>query len=755
MYPSMKSNNTQVLGNANPDMLDQVDLQQYWLVLKRRWKPAVAIFATTLAAASGLAAMQKPTYTSTGKLLLRTNRIPALTGLGNESVTGGSQSGLGSLGQLTQQSSPLRTETETLMSRPMLERTIQALNLRDSNGQLIKPEDLAKQVKVKDVAGADVLKVSYTDRNAKRAAAVINQLMQEYIKTNIAATRSEATAAREFIAQELPKTEAVVQQADAGLREFKERSGLADLSSEERMLSTSLGDIENQITRARTDLTEIASRYGSLQGKLGMGTDQALAAGSLSQSTGVQQSLSQWQQLQSQLELERTKLQDSHPRVQDLIQKEAALRQILQQRVNQTVAGQSVSPQSLSMGEIKQTLIKDYIGAEITRSSLVNRLTALDSARVTYRQRLNLLPRLEQQQRELQRRLEVAQGTYASLLKRWQEVQLAERQTVGTARLIEQATPALHPAGSAKTMMLGVGALLGALLASATILGLELADRSIKTVKEARDLFGYPWLGTIPFWGNPARANRQIGQVPTLPVRDMPRSLVSAAYRMLQANLRFLNLDGTLKSVVITSTVAKEGKSTVAANLAATMAQLGRRTLLIDADLHHPTQNQIWDLDNQEGLSNIIIGQIHFKQAVHTVMENLDVLPAGAMPPNPLAILDSARMAKLIKGLEEAYDFVIIDAPPLVVEAEALTLGRLANGVLLVARPGLLPSDGAKTAKELLNQSGQNVLGLVVNSAVLEPDTYRNAYYSREYHNTPSHNTPGHNTPGRTPAAID
>jgi polysaccharide biosynthesis transport protein len=733
----MKSQNPQVhpqnLGHTASDNLDQVDLQQYWLVLKRRWKPAALIFASTLVAAAAYATTQKPTYTSSGKMLLRTNRVPSLTGLGSDGGPGGSpqMNSLGSLGQLTQQSSPIRTETETLLSGPVLDRTIRALNLRDSKGKFVTAEDLAKKVKVKDVPGADVIKISYTDRNAKKASAIVNQLMAEYIKTNIAATRSEATAAKEFIAQELPKTEAVVQQSDAALREFKERSGLADLASEERLLSSSLGDIETQITRTRTELTEIGSRYGSLQGKLGMGTDQALVAGALSQSPGVQQGLAQWQQMQSQLELERTKLQDNHPKIQDLAQKEAALRQILQERILQTSAGQGVAAQNLSMGEIKQSLIKDYIAAEINRSSLSNRLNALNTARVAYRQRLSLLPRLEQQQRELQRRLEVAQSTYASLLKRGQEVQLAERQTVGTARLIEPAIPAIKPGSSNKPLLMGAGALLGALLASATILGLELADRSIKTVKEARDIFGYPWLGTIPFWGNPVQAKRQMHLVPSLPVRDMPRSLVSAAYRMLQANLRFLNLDGDLKSVVITSSVPKEGKSTIAANLAATMAQLGRRTLLIDADLHHPTQHRIWQGHNDAGLSDIIIGQNHFRDAVQPVMENLDLLPAGSMPPNPLAILDSNRMHKLIKGLEEAYDFVIIDAPPLVVEAEALTLGHLSHGILLVARPGLVPADGAKTAKELLNQSGQRVLGLVVNSAVMEPDTYRNAYYDR------------------------
>jgi polysaccharide biosynthesis transport protein len=119
-------------------------------------------------------------------------------------------------------------------------------------------------------------------------------------------------------------------------------------------------------------------------------------------------------------------------------------------------------------------------------------------------------------------------------------------------------------------------------------------------------------------------------------------------------------------------------------------------------------------------------------------MPNLDLLTAGAMPPTPLAILDSNRMAKLIKGLETVYDMVIIDAPPLIVEAEALTLGRLAQGTLLVARPGLLPTAAAKATKELLSQSGQTVLGMVINSALLEPEAYRHSYYDRDYRHEPA-----------------
>jgi polysaccharide biosynthesis transport protein len=726
-------------------MLEQVDLQSYWLGIKRRWKPAVGVFAATLALAGAAASTQKPSYTVSSKVLLRSDRLPGLTGLGNGNG-GESGGGLGSITHLTQQSSPIRTESEMLLSNRLLERTVKALQLKDKAGQLLTPESLASGFKIKEVSGADVLKVTYTDRDPKRAAAILNQLMKEYLQSNIAENRTEAAAAHEFIAQELPKTEAVVHQADEALRAFKERSGIANLESEERLVSAGLGEIEGQITRTRTELSEANSRYGSLQDKLGMSAQQALTAGSLSQATGVQQALLQLQQLQSQLELERTRLQADHPTMINLAEKEAALKQLLSQRIGQAVGNQSVSSQSLSLGELKQGLVKEYIGSEVSQSSLAERMNALNSARSAYRSRLSLLPRLEQEQRDLQRRLEVAQSTYATLLKKLQEVQITERQTVGTARLIESATVPTEPTGSTKNLFWILGGLMGTALGLSTVLLLEARDPSLKTIKDVRNLLGYAWLGTIPFFGKPTRplARNARRTVPLLPVRDMPRSVVSAAYRMLQANLRFISLDGALKSVVISSAVPQEGKSTIAANLAVAMAQLGRRTLLIDADLYHPSQHQIWQLPNGEGLSNLVVEQSEARHVIHSVMDNLDVLPSGLLPPNPLAILDSQRLANLVKTLSSDYDFVVIDSSPLLVEAAALSVAKLADGLVLVARPGVLDSHSAKTAKELLQQSGQRVLGLVINSAVLAGEPSPSPYY--DYQDTPA--------PAPLPAAL-
>lgn len=276
--------------------------------------------------------------------------------------------------------------------------------------------------------------------------------------------------------------------------------------------------------------------------------------------------------------------------------------------------------------------------------------------------------------------------------------------------------------------------MLGILVAGATVVILEVKDTSIKTLKEALDLFGYTLLGVIPALNKKSipRGKDKEWTVPELPVINNPYSPISEAYRMLQANLKFLSSDKALKVIVVTSSVSKEGKSTVSANLAAAIAQLERRVLLVDADMRRPLQHHIWELTNAAGLSDVIVGQAEFKAAVTQVMPNLDVLPSGVIPPNPLALLDSKRMASLVEYFSEHYDFVIIDAPPLVLAADALTLGKMADGVLLVARPGVGNSASAASAKQLLEQSCQNVLGLVVNGVSLENEHYAKEYFAEE-----------------------
>ncbi|HEY9300260.1 MAG TPA: polysaccharide biosynthesis tyrosine autokinase, partial [Phormidium sp.] len=300
---------------------------------------------------------------------------------------------------------------------------------------------------------------------------------------------------------------------------------------------------------------------------------------------------------------------------------------------------------------------------------------------------------------------------------------------VGNAMIIEEANVPGKPADSKKKLFVIAGFAAGVMVYVVIAFLVDLADPTLKTAKELRQIFKYTVLGMIPSWQKrlifPIPMKKQDEKV-KLAVKDAPHSIISETYRMLQANLKFLSPDRELKVIVVTSTVSKEGKSTVSANLAVAMAQLGQRVLLIDGDMHHPMQHHIWNLTNAAGLSDVIVGQADINTVVKGVMDNLDVLPCGVIPPNPLALLDSKRMASLIADFSEDYNFVIIDTPPLVLVADALTLGKVADGVLLVARPGVVDTVSASASKGFLVQSGQNVLGIVVNGIVVEnePDSY-------------------------------
>lgn len=705
-----------------------LDFKKFWLILKRRWLPAAAIFSCVVAGATVVASLQDPEYEAQGKLLFKkSNQTSSVTGLGTE---------IGELDALASKSNPLNTEIEIIRSIPFIQKTISALDLKNEKGAPLKPQALAGKIQLEIIPLTDVLELTYQSTDPEEAAAVVNKIMSLYIENNVTTNRSEAVAAGEFIAKQLPRTEATVRQAEIALRQFKEQNQVVSLEEEEKSAVAVIKQLESDITNTQAELADANARSAMLQRQVGMNSQQAIATDSVANDEGVQKVLAEYQQVESDLAVQQTRFVDTHPTIQALKDRRDALKALLQNRVSSSLGSQAqVSNESLQMGQIKQKLTEDFVKSEVDRLGLNNRLTSLSNARSAYKQRVNILPRLEQQQRELERRLNAAQSTYEILLKKLQEVRVAENQNMGNARIIQFALVPENASTRDKLLILALGNLAALVLAIATIFILEISDTSIKTLKQARELFGYTLLGSIPYFGKKVshRRKNQEFNIPELPVINIPRSPISEAYRMLQANLKFLSSDKALKVITVTSSVPKEGKSTVSANLAAAVAQLGRKVLLVDADMRHPLQHHIWELTNAAGLSDVIVGQAEFESVVTEVMPKLDVLSAGVIPPNPMALLDSKRMASLIDYFSNHYDFVVIDAPPLVLAADAVTLGKMTDGVLLIARPGVVDSTSAAAAKESLERSGQNVLGVVVNGVILEnePDSY--FYYAKGY----------------------
>jgi capsular exopolysaccharide synthesis family protein len=712
---------------------EQIDFQKYWLVLKRRWLPATAVFGIIVGLATLAAFSQKPIYQGEGKLLLKVDRSSSLTGLKNE---------IGEMAPIGEKTNPLSTEAEIISSLPIAQKTVQALDLRDKKGKFIDATSFAKSYQVKPVTGTDILAISYQDNNPKMAAAVVNKIMEVYLQDHILNNRAKATAAREFIVKQLPTVEATVSQADVALRKFKEDNKVIALEEEASKAVEVMSILDTRISQTQASLADATAKSTSLRNQIGLNSQEAVAVTSLSQSPGIQEVLKKLQEVQSQLAIERTRFLDTAPTVTSLQQKEEALKALLQGRVDQSLGTQQQVPRdNLQNGELKQKLTADLVESEAERSGWADQLTVLYNAQAAYKKRSSIMPQLEQTQRELERRVKVSQTTYETLLNKLQEAQVAENQNIGNARVVATAVVPNKPSGPSKKKYLIGGILGGTMLSVATAFLLDLVDKSVKTLKEAKELFGATLLGVIPAFGKSGKTRRPVGDlegiVSRMVARDMPRSPMGQAYQMLQANLKFLSSDKQLKAIVITSSVPKEGKSEVSANLAAAMAQVGRKVLLVDADMRHPSQHHLWELTNSVGLSNVLVGEADFNIAVQKVMPGLDILPAGVIPPNPVALLDSKRMASLMETFSKNYDFVIVDTPPLAGIADAPIVGKMADGILLVVRPGVVDSASAKAAKEFLASSGQNVLGLVANGVLIknEPDSY--FYYVNEEYTTP------------------
>ncbi len=196
-----------------------------------------------------------------------------------------------------------------------------------------------------------------------------------------------------------------------------------------------------------------------------------------------------------------------------------------------------------------------------------------------------------------------------------------------------------------------------------------------------------------------------------------PRSPVSEAYRTLRTNLSFFSLDDPIRSLVVTSAAADEGKDTMIANLAVTMAQSGRRTLLVDCDLRRPSLHTLFELQSEPGLTNQILGEIDDLPMQEAGVDNLWLLASGPIPPNPADMLGTKRIDEIIAALVEQYDIVLFDAPPVTAVTDAAVLGVKVDGVLLVVNAGKTRRDQAERAKELLEKANVRIIGAALANA--------------------------------------
>ena len=213
-----------------------------------------------------------------------------------------------------------------------------------------------------------------------------------------------------------------------------------------------------------------------------------------------------------------------------------------------------------------------------------------------------------------------------------------------------------------------------------------------------------------------------------------PKSRTSEAFRTLRTNIQFSSLDKELRSIVVTSSGSGEGKSTVMANLAITMAESGKKVILVDCDLRKPSIHKKMGISNSVGLTNIIVQGVKKEECVvKTAVNDLFVLTSGPIPPNPAELLGSKKMRAFIEELEGEYDLVLIDAPPVLAVTDAQILSTIVDGVIFVASYGEAQKNAVVDAKQLIDKVGGKILGIVFNKVPDESYGYYGKYYKGYY----------------------
>lgn len=222
-------------------------------------------------------------------------------------------------------------------------------------------------------------------------------------------------------------------------------------------------------------------------------------------------------------------------------------------------------------------------------------------------------------------------------------------------------------------------------------------------------------------------------------VKDNPKSPISEAYRTLRTNIEFSNFDNDINTILVTSSGPQEGKSTTAANLALSVAETGKKVLLIDCDLRKPSIHKNFNISNNKGISNLLIGQFNFDDAAQMYGENLYILTSGTIPPNPSEMLSSKKMKTFLEEAKKNFDFIILDTPPVIAVTDAQLLSTMVGGVLLVIASGQAEILAVQKTKELLELVKANIIGVVLNKAqVNNGKNYGYYHYNYEESNSKS-----------------
>lgn len=721
----------------------EFNLGEWLQVLRRRWLLIAAACAIGLGAAAAHYAMTPPLYQATAVLQIERRSLTPLVGSQTPWLED----------WWNMEYYP--TQYRLLESRGLAERVVRNLGLSDDpyfnpgGAGRAGADDLAVLgglanrlrggLSVDPIRTTQMVTLTYRSTNPEFAARAANGFAEAFIDWGIENRSTTAGNASTFLSSQIDTLKKEIQDKETQLQDVSRTSDIVHLDSGSNVTMQRLEALNQSYSEALRDRIEKEARYRELVNA----PKESVAE---SQSDGLVTDLKRKQlDLEREYEMGLRTYKKDFPRMTEL---QAAIEKGRQHLA--TVVDDMVEKARKTAYADYQTAVRQERALEQEMRGLKSEALDESSAAAEYNN-LNL-------------EVETRRNLLDQVLKAQSETDVTAR-LQGTresnVRIVDRALVPGGPASPNLKQDLTGGLLMGLLAGLGLVLLLEYADRTLKTSDQVERVLGLPTLAVVPdlsdngasyggyraYYGvygqrsgkpdgggrSPRRwLERKKGDGPVrieLVPHESPRLAVSEAYRSLRTAL-LLSSAHELRVVAVTSAVAGEGKSATATNLAVVMAQLGRRVLLIDADLRKPRLHEVLQVSNRAGLVSYLTGGVDLDSVVRpTQVQQLSVVPSGPIPPNPSELLASDRMRELVKVVRAQFDFVVIDTPPLLPVTDASLVGDLVDGVTLCLRAGKVTRDEARSCLDRLQLAGIRILGVVLN----RHSTSQGGYAGRHY----------------------
>lgn len=705
----------------------EVTLRDYWRILRRR-KGVVVFTAFFLGFFSFLLASvwkPQPLFVATAKVQI--NLHQNLTGLYLQTIAYNS-------GDM------IETQQTILTSQPVLRRTATELNLLTAttsgpdSARIL--EALQRIITTSQEGFTNIIAVAAKHPVPERARDMANTLVRVYRDYDHELKNQQAVRHRKFVESQRSNARSILTQAEEAVRLYREQSELISLESQASVNLQGMTNSEREVQRLEQDLNAMGVMVGEMDANGGL-SEQSL------QGTSVRRTGEAFLTLSRNLNGQR-------------LQRDALLVQLTPDHPNVQRVQVKIDQISRDLtGELRQR-----------RESMRRDLVAERQRLVNLREQYNLLPSMGLELSRLQREVAMRQEVVTALEESYQEALIREADKVEEVSVLEWAlTPSVptNPHHPTRRALLGV--LLGLVLGVVFAVVAETLDTSIGTIEDVQEYTGTQVVGIVPFInvddvraslahrGIDVSDDRTVQRKAQLVAYFDPMSTLAETYRTLRTNIEFVSVEKGVRCMMVTSSIHFEGKSTTIANLSMTMAQLGKRTLLVDCDLRKPSTARLFGLDKEPGVTEVIVGNYKWQDVVRTVTDivtggmgmedvlqtqgisNLHIITSGAIPPNPAELLNSRRMDEFLNEVRDAYDIVLIDTPPVLHVTDAAILGKKVDGALMVYKAGDVARTSLKRSTSLLLGVGVELLGVVINGMRADlssefEDLGYNAYYA-------------------------